>query len=182
METLQKEQKESSGNIYEPFRDAIKATVYATVVKVRDTSKSFNWSVGKVITACAEACNIPVVNTPQDFKRIVKFEFNKLKDEVATNDSYELKRSREDFILNDGTMMGRLTNVHHKFISLDIQLDEARKMYSRLGTKLTDENLSAEKRKAIAKRMQKLVVVMDHVTCEIARQTKLQAEANSATS
>ncbi|HEX9232445.1 MAG TPA: hypothetical protein VF849_00060 [Blattabacteriaceae bacterium] len=176
METLQVEQKES--NIYETFRDAIKATVYATVVKVRNTSTSFNWSVGKVISACAEACNLPITNTPADFKRIVKFEFDKLKHNIAQNSSYELKRSREDFILSDGTMLGRLTNVHTKFIELETQLLEASKMYSRLGVKMTDETLSSEKRSAIRKRMNKLVVVQDHVRAEIARQAVLVAEAN----
>ena len=177
METQTVAEGKSTGNIYETFRDAIKATVYATVVKVRDTSVSFNWSLGRVISACAEACKLSITETPADFKRIVKFEFDKLKQQTAENSSYELIRSREDFIMNDGQMKGRLTNIHTKFIDLNTQLIEAKKMYSRLGVKMTDENLSAEKRSAIRKRMNKIIVVIDHVTCEIARQEKLIADS-----
>ncbi len=177
METQTVAEGKSTGNIYETFRDAIKATVYATVVKVRDTSISFNWSLGRVISACAETCKLSITETPADFKRIVKFEFDKLKQQTAENSSYELIRSREDFIMNDGQMKGRLTNIHTKFIDLNTQLIEAKKMYSRLGIKMTDENLSAEKRSTIRKRMNKIVVVIDHVTCEIARQEKLIADS-----
>lgn len=177
METTVEQQKGKSTNPYETFRDAIKATVHATVVKVRDTSVSFNWSVGKVISACADACKIPVTNTPDDFKRIVKFEFEKLRDIVAKNDSYELTRSRQDYVLADGQMKGRLTNIHLKLIPLQEQLQEASKMYSRLGNKMTDESLSAEKRATIRKRMQKVLVVIDHTRAEIQRQEELIAAA-----
>lgn len=169
--------QKASGNPYEVFRDAITATVLATIMRVRDVSVSYNWSIGRVITACAEACKIPTINTPEDFKRIVKFEVEKLRSAVATNDSWELTRSREDFVMNDGLMKGRLTNVHLKLIPLESQLVEARRLYSRLGNKLSDETLSAEKRTGIRKRMQKVQAVIDHTSAEIERQKALQAEA-----
>lgn len=169
--------QKASGNPYEVFRDAITATVLATIMQVRDVSVSYNWSIGRVITACAEACKIPTINTPEDFKRIVKFEVEKLRSAVATNDSWELTRSREDFVMNDGLMKGRLTNVHLKLIPLESQLVEARRLYSRLGNKLSDETLSAEKRTGIRKRMQKVQAVIDHTSAEIERQKALQAEA-----
>src|SRR5438046_1907363 len=104
-----------SENIYEPFRDSIRAVCYNTVVKVRDTSTSFTWSLGKVISACAEACQLSIKDTPDDFKRIVKFEFNKLKEQVATNDSWTLDRSRRDFVLREGEIKGRLANIYYQY-------------------------------------------------------------------
>lgn len=169
-------QDEAKHNPYETFREVVKATVMATVVRVRDTSISFNWSLGKVITACAEACKLPV-QVPDDFKKIVKFEFGKMRDVVANDPDYELARSRQDYILNNGQMKARLTNVSLKIIALEEQLNEARKAYSRLGVKSTDESLSAEKRSSIRKKLNNYVVVMDHVSAEIERQKKLQAEA-----
>jgi hypothetical protein len=176
-EQVAPQKAKTSGNPYEVFRDAITATVLATIMRVRDVSVSYNWSIGRVITACAEACKIPTINTPEDFKRIVKFEVEKLRSAVATNDSWELTRSREDFVMNDGLMKGRLTNVHLKLIPLESQLVEARRLYSRLGNKLSDETLSAEKRTGIRKRMQKVQAVIDHTSAEIERQKALQAEA-----
>jgi len=172
--TLDEQNSKGSGNPYETFREGIRATVFNTVVRTRDTSVSYNWGIGRVITACAEAHKLPVVNTPDDFKRIVKFEIEKLRSQVALNDSWELVRSREDFVMNDGLMKGRLTNTHLKFIPLETQLEEARKLYSRLGTKMSDANLSAEKRAGIRKRMQKVLAVVDHTSAEIKRQAELQ--------
>ncbi len=171
--------QKAGGNPYEVYRDTIIAVVQATVVKVRDTSTSFNWSVGKVISACAEACNLPLQDTPEDFKRIVKFEFDKLKDCIARNDSFELVRSRKDFVLQNGTMKARMTNISLALISLETQLQEARNAYSRLGFKLTDASLSQDRRKAIAKKAQRYVVIIDHVSAEITRQEKLKADAEA---
>jgi hypothetical protein len=168
----------ASGNPYEVFRDTIVATVYATVVKVRDTSTSFNWSLGKVISACAEACKLPLQDTPEEFKRIVKFEFDKLRDFTARNDSFELVRSRKDFVLNDGQMKARIVNTSLAIVKLEIQLQEARDVFSRLGFKLTDASLSVDKRSAIRKKLQKYIVVIDHVSAEIERQSRLQVEAS----
>lgn len=179
VETTEQE-NDSKGNPYETFRETIKAVVVATVVKVRDTSVSFNWSLGKIISACAEACKQPLTATPENFKRIVKFEFGKLRTSIATNPDFELIRSKEDYILNDGEMKARLTNTSHKIIALDKQLLEARKMYSRLGDKMVDETISAEKRSTIRKRMNKVIVVIDHVTAEIERQIKLQSEVTTS--
>ena len=168
---------EASGNPYEVYRPTIVATVHATVVKVRETSTSFNWSLGKVITECAQACNIPLQGTPEQFKRIVKFEFDKLKDVVANKDGYELIRSRKDFVLKDGQMKARLTNISLALVSLEVQLQEARSAHSRLGFKLTDASLNAEKRATVRKKMMSFVVIMDHVCAEMSRQEKLKAEA-----
>lgn len=163
-------------NKYEPFRDDIRATVYATVVKTRDTSTSYVWSLGKVISACAERCEQPLTNTPEDFKRIVKFEFDKLKTEVAINDSYELDRSKADYILRDGQIKGRLTNVYSRYVTLEKQLDEARAIFSRLGEKLDNPELSAEKRSALRKKHKQYLVVIDHCKAEIERQRILVEE------
>jgi len=170
----------SNHNIYETFRDAIVATVYNTVVKVRDVSTSYNWSLGKVITACAEVCKVPVKDTPDDFKRIVKFEFDKLKNLVAMNNSYELERSKGDFILKDGQIKGRLTNIYTRFIALEEQLTEATQIYSRIFEKFKDKDLSMEKRSTLRKKMNRYLVVIDHTRAEIERQKKLQAEATEA--
>src|SRR5207237_495465 len=141
---------------------------------------TYNWSLGKVIAACAEAAKLPVANTPEDFKRIVKFEFAKLRDEIATTPDYDLIRSKQDFVLSNGQMKARLTNISLKIISLEKQLDEARKAYSRIGFKLTDDSLSVEKRKTVSKKMHNYQVVIDHTIAELARQQKLQVESQQA--
>lgn len=175
-ETKTQDKPKSSGNEYEMFRDGIAATVYTTAVKQRDASTSYNWSIGRIITACAEAHGLDVKNTPENFKLIVKFEIEKLRKKVESGYD-ELSRSKEDFVLKDGQMKGRLTNTYLKFITLETQLTEARKIYTRLGHKLTDETLSQEKRSAIFKRMRSYTVVIDHLEAEIKRQNELKKTA-----
>ncbi len=165
----------SEHNIYETFREAIKATVYNTVCKVRDTSVSFSWQLGKVISACAEVCKLPLKDTPDDFKRIVKFEFQKLKESVIDN-GYELDRSKEDFILKDGDMKARLTNIYSRFVAIETQIIEARKAFDRIHVKIADESLSMEKRSTLRKKANRYLIIIDHKTAELERQKVLQAE------
>jgi hypothetical protein len=161
----------------------IKAAIVETCLKVSDDGmrKSYDWSVAKVFNHCGEVC-LKVASgkpLPDEFKKIVRFEFNKLKDSVtAEGEGWSHDRTRfGEKLVGDGVAKVRVDTFSNGFIPLDEQLTLARQMLSAVEKRVL--TATAERAVSLKKRAKRVTVVIDHLVAEIERQNKLVAEVNA---
>lgn len=167
-------------NKYETFRDTIAATIQKEVVSVsEDMSRtSYSWSIGKCFNECGLACKFEDTNNlPDEFKSIVRFEFNKLKESVLSRDGFSLHRSAEGYLhTRDGIELQRVDAWRKSAIPLDEQLRGARMLLSKAEKSATNDKATAESRLAAKKRANRLLKEIDHLRAESERQAILVAE------
>lgn len=167
-------------NPYESFRDKVTAILTENVVKTSTDGLrvSYDWGIGKMFRLVGEACGFSnPAALPDEFKKIVRFEFNKLRDSVLNKDGFELTRSREGHKLVPEGIAEVRTDTHVKVaISLERQLELAILGLSAVTKSLataTEEKAVNLKRKVTAYNMR-----IDYFRQEIARQKELVAEVN----
>lgn len=172
-------------NEYEVFRGDIQAAILETVVKVTSSgAKSYDWSSGKIFTATGEKCKMPdVTKLPEDFKTIVRFELDKLRHEVNSNDGFVDKRTKLGYVnTRDGIELQRNVVSNKAHIPLAEKLRGARILADAYGKGIARAK-TAEAASRIRKALNRVHMQIDHLNAEIARQNELQAEvAKLATS
>lgn len=171
-------------NQYESFRDTVKGVIQNTCVK-QSADKSaiaYNWSMDKVFTACGEACKFEAVTRlPGDFKDIVRFEFNKFKDAVMSNDGWTHLRSRTTFAFTiDGVEQRRNDTYANAAISLPEQLHGAQALLNKCAASLVKADKGTKHHQQLTKRQSRLLREIDFLRNEIERQNRLVAEANAS--
>ncbi len=174
------ESAEQTGKLsFESFRQQVKAIIANICRKVSDDNLrvSYNWSMGRVFNECGEQClKISAGKAlPVEFKTLVRFEFNKLKDSVTSGDGWTHDRSRfGEKLVDGGVAKVRVDTFSNEFIALNEQLELARKIYSAVERQLV--SATAEKAVGLKKRAKKAQVVIDYLVAEIARQEAVKAE------
>lgn len=170
-------------NQYETFRATIVQALLANcVAKSKDgASIAYNWSMDKAFQATGEACKMENVHRlPGDFKDIVRFEFNKLKDSVMSGGNWEHKRTRTGYAFTiDGIEATRSDSYRNSALPLSEQLDGARKLFSKVGNQLSTCPKDSKRYLALNKRAVRLTREIDFLTAEIERQARLSAEVNN---
>lgn len=169
-------------NNYETFRESIVATLMASVqtTNVDGSRVSYDWSIAKAFRNCGEACKFADVNVlPDEFKKIVRFEFNKMKDSVLSNDGFELVRSVESPVLvSDGVAIMRTDKSRKTAVAMDEQLVLAIAMLGSVTNKLS--TATQEKAVSLKKRAKAIQLRIDYLRAEIGRQEELVKIANTA--
>lgn len=170
----------STTNPYESFRPKIGEIILDTVVKnSKDGLRvSYDWGIGKVFRITGEACGFQNPNVlPDEFKKIVRFEFNKLKDKVLNKDGFELSRSREGFkLVPDGIAELRTDTFVKTAISLERQLELAIKGLASVTASLS--TATAEKAVNLKRKQVAFSMRIDYFRQEIARQKELVEVVN----
>ena len=178
-QSKQVESNESAKLSFESFRQQVKAIIANICRKVSDDNLrvSYNWSMGRVFNECGEQClKISAGKAlPVEFKTLVRFEFNKLKDSVTSGDGWTHDRSRfGEKLVDGGVTKVRVDTFSNEFIGLSEQLELARKIYSAVERQLV--SATTEKAVGLKKRAKKAQVVIDYLIAEIARQEAVKVE------
>lgn len=171
-------------NKFESFRETVVATLREACVKVKEGTVVYDWSMDKAFTATGEACKFENVSRlPSDFKDIVRFEFNKLKEAVMSKDGWNHTRTRTGFKFTiDGVEATRTDSFVNSAIPLDEQLSGARHLLDKCAKRLAATAKDTKPYLALVKRQARLIREIDFLTAEIERQKRLVAEVNRATS
>ncbi len=170
-------------NNYESFRAKVVELLVATVVKKSKDGlrTSYDWSIAKVFRLVGEGCGFSGDVLPDDFRKIVRFEFNKLREAVINSDGFELTRSREGFKMTLDGMAETRTDVYENVaISLERQLELAIS-----GAAITDKAMAtatAEKRHNLKKKYNAYQMRIDYLRKELERQSELVKIANAVSS
>lgn len=170
-------------NKFESCRETIKATIQDVVVKVSidGGNTSFTWSIAKCYEECGVACHIDnVEKLPSEFKSIVSFEFNKLKEATLSKDGFDHIKSREGYAYKDDQIVAsRNDSFIKRAIPLAEQLKGAVILLSRV-EKSIEKAESPEKRSNLHKRFNRYAKEINWLRDEIAAQEKVVAEINEA--
>lgn len=170
-----------SQNQYEALRNDIVATINELCVKVDKTGQrvQYNWSYQAVCDDIERANGFKSKAMPDDLKTIVRFEFNKLKSKVQSQDGWTDKTTRISPVFQQGAIELRRTNIA-TFDNLPLVDKEkgCRYLLDVAGKSLAKAN-TAEKAMNARKRIRSLEKELDFLQKEIAAQDKLKVEIAS---
>ena len=129
-------------NVYEPLRnDVIKTLHEVCIVESNDKARiAYTWNIGKVFGVLEKTLPQVVLNgkLPETLKDIVRFEFNKLKDDTMADKNWTAIRSTKSFTLTpDGIERRRQDLFGLKAITLDEQLKGAQILLDKVGMSLS---------------------------------------------
>ncbi len=173
-------------NQYETFRDTIKASLCKNCVKTSQDASAiiYDWSMDKAFRTCGEACQMPdVKKLPDDFKSIVRFEFNKLKDEVLNNPKWTQTKSRETWVFNaDGVGQNRTDTFKNTALALDEKITGAVIVLSKTEKMLAAADRGTKRFQQLRRKANALRGELDFLREEKQRQAELSKESLEAAS
>jgi hypothetical protein len=168
-------------NQFESFRESVINALREHCVKSKDGIVIFDWSMDKAFTACGEECKFENSSRlPSDFKDIVRFEFNKLKDAVMSKDGWTHEKTRTGYKFTIDGVEGTRSDVFtNKALPLDEQLKGARHLLDKCGKRLAAVAKDTKPYLALIKRQARLIREIDFLNAEIKRQETIRAEVNA---
>jgi hypothetical protein len=168
-------------NKYEAMRENIRAALANNCVKVSEdaSATSYNWSMNRAFTKAGEACQMDdVKNLPEDFKTIVRFELDKLRDLVMNNPKWALLKSRESWVFNsDGVNQHRADTFKNTALSLQEQLQGATVMLVKTEALLAKADRGTKRFQQLRRKANAIRGEQQFIREEIARQEALAAES-----
>lgn len=171
-------------NVFGTFRQTIIKTIVDTVVKKSqdNLTTSYNWAIARVFNKCAENCNITdKKNLPAEFKDIVRFEFNKLKELVLSDESvqWEHIRSRMGYVFTqDGVRERKMDTYENPAVPIEKQLEVAVRMFDKIEVQIS--KATAERAVSLRKRRNRLHKEILFLRETISTQKTVLAEMSQA--
>ena len=172
------ELQNNMSNQYETLRETVTQVVKDTAIKIANdgTATAYNWSVGKVFAESEMKFAEYLLNgkLPPMLKDIIRFEFNKLKETVMSNENWQALRTRETYVLTPDSVEKRRTDTFGlKAISLEEQLLGATGLLDKVGKALAKSG-NEETTIRLNKRQRRIVKEIDFIRQEMARQNALK--------